>query len=122
MSEMLKSGELITGANVNTLKVDWGNSIVEQEPVTKEDIARLKAQWANDPCWDIEETEGFEEYYTELSAFRIEMENQWTNENNAMILAKSQRLGCSPQLAEYISNLEHRITKLEIRTDRIEFK
>lgn len=96
------------------MNIDWENDI-EQEPATKNDVKNLKAHWVTDPCWDIEETEGFEKYYTELHAFRIEMESRWANENNARLLAKAQELGCSPQLAEYINRLEERIEKLENR-------
>lgn len=37
---------------------------------TREEVESLKANWAADPCWDIEATEGFEEYRDELIAFR----------------------------------------------------
>lgn len=36
---------------------------------TREEEEDLKQNWVNDPCWDIEETEGFEEYREELSDF-----------------------------------------------------
>ena len=34
---------------------------------TKEEIRDLCEQWASDPCWDIEETEGFEALYDRIS-------------------------------------------------------
>ncbi len=37
-------------------------------------IEELKQQWLGDPSWDIEETEGFEEYRAELLLFRLEQE------------------------------------------------
>ena len=43
---------------------------------TKEDIEQLKQSWMKDPCWDIEDTEGFEEYYEELKAWREERDRQ----------------------------------------------
>lgn len=43
--------------------------------ITVED---LKAQWKADPCWDIEETEGFEDLRNELLIWRLEYErNQY---------------------------------------------
>ena len=36
---------------------------------TREDVDRLKAGWEGDPCWDIYDTEGFEEYRDELKAY-----------------------------------------------------
>ena len=29
---------------------------------TIQEVEKLKANWKNDPCWDLYETEGFEEY------------------------------------------------------------
>jgi hypothetical protein len=43
---------------------------------TKEEIDSLKQNWLGDPCWDIETTEGFEEYYYELKCFRLEEEEK----------------------------------------------
>ena len=44
---------------------------------TREDVEALKKNWLADPCWDIEETEGFEEFYAELYAFRLANEREW---------------------------------------------
>ena len=46
----------------------------------KERVAELKRQWLNDPCWDIEETEGFEQYQTELLIFRLQSQLDQANE------------------------------------------
>jgi len=35
-----------------------------------EEVEKLKVQWQSDPCWDIENTEGFEEHKVELLAYR----------------------------------------------------
>ena len=37
---------------------------------TREEVEELKVAWMNDAIWDIEDTEGFEEYREELLAFR----------------------------------------------------
>lgn len=39
------------------------------------EIEALKENWLSDPCWDIEDTEGFEAHYGELYAFRLAQEN-----------------------------------------------
>lgn len=39
---------------------------------TPEEIQELKDQWVMDPCWDIEQTEGFGDHFEELKAFREE--------------------------------------------------
>lgn len=46
-------------------------------PKTKEELDYLKLSWERDPNWDIEETEGFEEYRDELLAFRQQKEREW---------------------------------------------
>ena len=41
------------------------------------DLKKLKESWLKDPIWDIEETEGFEDYYDELLSFRLSKEKEW---------------------------------------------
>jgi hypothetical protein len=43
---------------------------------TREEVEALKSSWSKDPCWDIEETEGFEDHQEELLAFRNEHESR----------------------------------------------
>jgi hypothetical protein len=43
---------------------------------TTQEIEQLKEDWLRDPCWDIEDTEGFEEHKTELYIFRLEIEKK----------------------------------------------
>jgi len=44
---------------------------------TREDVEELKRNWRRDPIWDIEDTEGFEEYREELLEFRKSCETYW---------------------------------------------
>ena len=44
------------------------------------EIEALKKNWERDPCWDIEDSEGFEEYRGELLAFRENKEAQWKDQ------------------------------------------
>jgi len=44
------------------------------------EITDLKTQWIADPCWDIEDATGFEEYKTELLIFRLKQEKRWLEE------------------------------------------
>lgn len=46
----------------------------------RQEIEELKSNWKEDPCWDIEETEGFEAHKQELYVFRLEQENKWLQE------------------------------------------
>ncbi len=41
------------------------------------ELEALKRNWEHDPCYDIEEAEGFEEHKEELLAFRKEREAHW---------------------------------------------
>jgi hypothetical protein len=43
---------------------------------TKEEIQALKDNWIKDPCWDIEDTEGFEEHKDALRAYRLDLEEK----------------------------------------------
>lgn len=41
---------------------------------TPEEIEKLKADWNGDPCFDLENAMGFEEYHDELLAYRKQIE------------------------------------------------
>ena len=82
---------------------------------TREEIEALKRNWYNDSIWDIEETEGFEEYYDELKIYRLECESMWAEKHQAVLLNKSVQLGFpgNVRLAEYIDKLERKVQTLE---------
>ena len=44
---------------------------------SREELENLKRNWKQDPCYDIEDTEGFEEYREELLAFSKEQQAIW---------------------------------------------
>lgn len=79
-------------------------------PITVEE---LKRQWLGDPCWDIEDTEGFEAHRDELLAFRREVERDRRREELSRALDKADRWGCSTALVRYVEALEARIATLE---------
>lgn len=37
---------------------------------TRAEVEELKRQWTNDPCWELREEEGYDEYWAELSQFQ----------------------------------------------------
>jgi hypothetical protein len=41
---------------------------------TEGEIKDLKQDWLDDPCWDIEDTKGFEAHRQELYIYRLEHE------------------------------------------------
>lgn len=44
---------------------------------TRAKIEALKNNWLKDPCWDIENTEGFADHVEELLNFRRQTEAEW---------------------------------------------
>lgn len=44
---------------------------------TDDEIQALKDSWVRNPNWDVEDTEGFEQYKDELLRFRMEIEEFW---------------------------------------------
>jgi len=79
---------------------------------TEQQLKDLKANWKADPCWDIWQTEGFEEHKDELIIFQSLMETKWREDYHEMVTQKAIKLNCSFETAEYIINLENRIEKL----------
>lgn len=57
---------------------------------TNEELEALKKSWMGDPCWDIEETPGFQEHQAELLEFRKETEAKWEAERQER---RNKRLG-----------------------------
>jgi hypothetical protein len=55
-------------------------------PKTRQEVEELKASWRRDPCWDIADTEGFEEYKVELLAFQRQMEYTWKKKKEQEII------------------------------------
>jgi hypothetical protein len=87
---------------------------------TEKRIEELKKNWSADPCWNIEETEGFEAYKEELKTYRLQKELEWSEQynNQLMLFAESIGLKDNLKLAEYIRSLQNRIYQLEQNTDR----
>ena len=44
---------------------------------TQDEIEKLKKNWLADPCWDLEDEDGFGEHREELLKFRLETESAW---------------------------------------------
>ena len=91
---------------------------------TLQDIERLKKDWFDDPCWDIENTDGFEEYASELKEYRLYCEDVWLTKRRNELEKKADLLGFpgNPFIAKYIERLEDRITSLEEIVENIRYK
>lgn len=57
---------------------------------TQEEIEKLKKSWLNDPCWDIEDTDGFEEHHDELLLFRQERDAEYEKREEARIARRAR--------------------------------
>ncbi len=87
---------------------------------TKEDIEDLKRNWQIDPCWDIEETEGFEDHKLELQNFRYIHEQRETDIYNKDLEQYAYKIGTgSTKLAEHIRGMKTTIEELKEEIYRI---
>lgn len=75
----------------------------------------LKDEWIKDPIWDIEDTEGFEEFHDALLAWRQRNEVDAYRTRTQRLRNKSLALGVpgAAGLVNYIETLEARILELE---------
>lgn len=96
--------------------------MTRSEQEMQDDIKQLKGEWLHDPCWNIEDTEGFEAYRDELLAFRLATEAAQAAVWKATLEDKAEAIGCplNTKLAEYVLRLEACIDRLNARLDRIE--
>ena len=57
---------------------------------TQDEIEKLKKNWLADPCWDIEDEDGFGEHREELLKFRLETESAWQLEEEERIARRAR--------------------------------
>lgn len=86
---------------------------------TRVEIESLKKQWRHDPIWDIYDTEGFEDHRDELKQYQDEIEAEWKVQREKETADLAIELGCSPQLARYIMNLEYSLEKMQGMIDKV---
>jgi cyclopropane fatty-acyl-phospholipid synthase-like methyltransferase len=80
---------------------------------TPNDVHKLKEQWLIDPCWDIEETEGYEEYRDELKTWREQFEERMREAHRKHMLRNAQQFGVTLEAIAYLEKLERKIVSLE---------
>jgi hypothetical protein len=90
---------------------------------TFDQIEELKQNWISDPCWDIEETEGFEDEKRELKLFRMETEALWKERETKRQLERCERLGIydNIKLLVFLESMENEIVKLREELRKKEF-
>lgn len=87
---------------------------------TAKEVAKLKREWAADPCWDIETTEGFEEHREELLAYREEMEVRWRVQAELTFTRECKRRGIDLTHADALQKLVQYVFRLEDKVDELE--
>jgi hypothetical protein len=89
---------------------------------TRAEVETLKRNWSEDPCWDIEDTEGFEDHREELAEYRRAADERREAEHLARMMLKADEIGCPGNLAlaAYVLRLERTIDEMDDRMDRME--
>jgi hypothetical protein len=87
---------------------------------TTEELQRLKDAWLYDPCWDIEESEGFEDHKEELYRFRMEIEAENKKISDEILLDRSIKLGIpgNIELVKHLERLEFEIEQLKAKAEQ----
>jgi len=92
---------------------------------TQDEIEKLKANWLKDPCWDIEDEDGFEEHREELLKFRKETEFAWQLEEEERIARRARvveinaditNAGAAQSICTY-EEIERDVRDIEKQTD-----
>ena len=87
---------------------------------TREEIIEdLKRGWIEDPCYDLEEADGFDDVREELLAFRQAKEKEWREVEQQRVNAKAEALKASVDLVYYIEDLEYRLKQLGLIVERM---
>lgn len=81
---------------------------------TVDELIKLKQEWIRDPCWDIEDTEGFEDHYSELHEYSLKYKAGVYQRKRDAVVERAREL-CIEDLntVEYIMDLESRVERLE---------
>lgn len=87
---------------------------------SRQEIEYLKGQWEADPCWDLEETEGFELHREELAEFARQKGEERRAREQDRLEARAIELGIpgNAALVTHLERLESQIDRLEERLDR----
>jgi len=88
---------------------------------TPDEIQKLKDGWRHDPCWDIEDTEGFEAHKEELLKYRLEQEAIWNQKREERIAEEMKKMGIvNRDTYFYLKRIENNIEQLEKRVDKLQ--
>jgi hypothetical protein len=92
---------------------------------TQDEIEKLKKNWIADPCWDLENEDGFGEHREELLKFRLETESAWQLEEEDRIARRARvveidtditKAGAAQSIRTY-EEIETGVRNIENETD-----
>jgi hypothetical protein len=90
---------------------------------TFEEIEKLKQDWSDDPCWDIETTEGFEDHTDELILFREKMNAVWEEKTRNREEKEMAKMGITDRsVYAQFKRLDFLIARLDERVEELEDK
>jgi predicted ATPase len=58
---------------------------------TQQELQRLKDHWSRDPCYNLEDAEGFEQHRAELLAYSEQWKAQWKREWEERLVRKAEQ-------------------------------
>lgn len=87
---------------------------------TKDEIDKLKRSWADDPSWDLEETEGFEAHREDLLSFRRFVETERLAQREMAIQAGMRTYECSRGTFLVIEIMQQQISAASRRIEELE--
>lgn len=83
---------------------------------TREEIEKLKESWLHDSCWDIEDSEGFEEHREELVAFHKEQDVKWEEKKQKREAERVKKIGA------WTGIYNHDLAQVLLTPDEIEME
>ena len=72
------------GCKCDSGDCDWCR-VYFAKPQPPEAVSKLKLDWKSDPCYDLEDADGFEFHYDELLRYRLEQEVAWLKASNSQL-------------------------------------
>lgn len=92
---------------------------------TREEVDELKRNWEADPCWELSETEGFEEFKEELVKFEEQKKAAWKRKEGRRLHSLAMEWGVNQlvfaeRFARNMTKLLFRLSSLERRVEDLE--
>ena len=87
---------------------------------TREELERPMAEWLADPCYDLEDADGFEEHRDELRRYREETTAAFKRKREEILRERAAELGCTVALCEELERMQRAIEGLQDRVRELE--